>query len=297
VKAKANKVLIVGASGFLGRALMRLPDVGLERVPTVRHAIPDLRGSLRLDLTNSEEVMAVVGRSKPAWVVNAAAETSVDRCEADPSRTRRVHVDGTTNLVRACEEAGAGLITISTNYVFDGEAGPYDEGDETNPLNVYGQTKLEAESVVLQASCQGVVVRAAVLYGYHQGSRPNFVTWSYSSLRDGKPIRVVTDECTNPTHVDELARFLLGLCHSDFAGTIHFAGLDYLSRYQMVERICDVCRLDFSLVTPVVSAALGQFARRPLQAGLRIDKLNTMFAPKLRSFEDHLRDLSEKMQS
>jgi dTDP-4-dehydrorhamnose reductase len=293
VNNSKSKLLIIGASGFLGRALMNVPDIDIDRIPATRGAVSDFPDSVRLDLTRPDEVMAAMVRIRPDWVINAAADTGVDKCEGDPERTRLVHVGGTRDLARACEKTGAGLISISTNYVFDGEAGPYDENDETNPLNVYGRTKLEAESIVLDASSRGVVVRTAVLYGYHVGSRPNFVTWAINSLSAGKPIRVVTDECTNPTQVDELARFLLSLCKTDFGGIIHFAGVDYLSRYQMVERICKEYNLDLELVTPVASVVLGQVARRPLQAGLRIDRLDAQFKLQLRTFEEHLKDLVE----
>ncbi len=290
-------MLIVGASGFLGRALVKTAiQGGIDHVSSMRQVNGDSSDSVRLDLADPDQVMAAIDQSRPTWVVNAAAETGVDRCEADPERTRQIHVEGTRYLARACEETGAGLVSISTNYVFDGENGPYSEDDSTNPLNMYGRTKLESETVTLEAACQSVVVRTAVLYGYHEGSRPNFVTWAVESLSQGQPIRVVTDECTNPTQVDELASFLLGLCSGGFEGLIHFAGLDFLSRYAMVERICRVFDLDPGLVTPVESTALGQAARRPLQAGLQIERLKQVFGPNLKSFDAHLECLAATLK-
>ena len=248
-----------------------------------------------MDVTDADAVVEAISRVRPDWVINAAAEAGVDRCERAPALARRVNVCGTGNLVRACEDAATGLVTVSTNYVFDGLAGPYTENDPTNPVNVYGQTKLDAEAPVLASSCRGIVVRTAVLYGYRAGCRPNFVTWALESLRRGETIRVVTDEWANPTHVDELAVFLLGLCRGDFGGVVHFAGPEYLSRYEMVKRICRCFKFDEDLVVPVTSRALGQIARRPPGAGLKIDLARGRFNPVLRSFSENLKRTGRRM--
>jgi dTDP-4-dehydrorhamnose reductase len=290
-------VLIVGASGFLGRALCDVPFEGLRRLPAVRAPGPPFLGSdcLRMDVTDAEAVDDAVARVRPDWVINAAAEAGVDRCERDPDLAHRVNVYGTRNLVRACENAGSGLVTVSTNYVFDGLAGPYAETDPTNPINVYGRTKLEAEAGVLTSPCQGIVVRTAVLYGYRAGCRPNFVTWALESMLRGETIRVVTDEWANPTFVDELALFLLGLCGREFRGLVHFAGPEFLSRYEMAERICRCFDLDADLVVPVTSEKLGQIAPRPPGAGLKLDRARRLFNPVLRSFSDNLERIGRDM--
>lgn len=290
-------VLIVGASGFLGRALCDVPFEGLRRIPAARtpRAPYSVSDCLRVDLTDAVSVRETIARVRPDWVINAAAEAGVDRCERDPDLACRVNVCGTRNLVRACEDAATGLVTVSTNYVFDGLAGPYAETDPANPVNVYGQTKLDAEVLLLASSCRGVVVRTAVLYGYRADCRPNFVTWALESLLRGETIRVVTDEWANPTHVDELAVFLLGLCRGDFRGVVHFAGPEYLSRYEMVRRICRCFDFDEDLVVPVTSRELGQTATRPPGAGLKLDLARGRFNPALRSFSENLKATGRKM--
>ena len=217
--------------------------------------------------------------------------TSVDGCERNPALARAIHVDGTRNLVQACERIGCGLVNLSTNYVFDGEKGPYAEGDEAQPVNVYGQTKLESEAILLNALCPGIVVRTAVLYGFHPSCRPNFVTWSILSLARREAIRVVIDEWTNPTFVDELAAFILQLCRTDFRGVVHFGGADFLTRLEMVERICAVMGLDFSLVSSTTSAEFGQLAQRPLRAGLTTALARTLCDIVPASFDRNLRQL------
>ena len=290
-------VLIVGASGFLGGALCGLPDAGMRLVPTVRERRRQFTGDdcWQMDITDPAQVDSVIAAVRPRWVINTAAATSVDGCEEDPAWAHRVHVDGTRHLVRACERASCGLITLSTNYVFDGTAGPYGEDDEPDPPNVYGRTKLEAEHLVLGAGCPGAVVRTAVLFGYRPGSRPNFLTWAVGSLARGERIRVVTDERANPTLVDDLAAFLVFLCLRDFQGLIHFAGGELLTRYEMVEQICACFGLDDRLAIPVSSAELAQKAPRPLEAGLTIDRARRLFDRPISSFSENLQRLSARI--
>ena len=158
-------------------------------------------------------------------------------------------------------------------------------------MNVYGQTKLESEEILLRALCPGIVVRTAVLYGFRPACRPNFVTWAISSLSDHRAIRVVTDEWANPTFVDELAAFILELCQTDFRGVVHFGGADFLTRFEMVERICAVMGFDFSLVSATSSTELGQLAQRPRRAGLTMDLAKTLCRIAPAPFEDNLRRL------
>ena len=288
--ASENTVLVVGATGLLGRTLCEVDVPGVCCIPAARTP-GGLPGCRPLDITLPDQVDALIEAVQPRWVVNTAAVTHVDQCEGDPELAYRVHVAGTRNLVRACEKTGSGLITLSTNYVFDGTRGCYGETDAPRPLNAYGRTKLESEAYVLNARCPGVVVRTAVLYGYQPECRPNFVTWAAGALASGKTIRVVTDERANPTDVTELAVFLLRLCQKDFQGVVHFGGRDFLSRYDMVSRLCACLSLDFDRVIPVLSAELGQKARRPLQAGLKTDRAQSLCGLSLAPFDHNLKQL------
>lgn len=284
-------VLIIGANGFLGQVLCNIPRPGLARIPVSR--IASTKSKYRqMDITILEQVESVINEVAPEWVINTAAVTNVDWCEKNPKWARKVHVDGTRNLIQACEKAGSGLISISTNYVFDGVGNLYEEEDKPNPLNVYGQTKSDCESLALRADCKSIVVRTAVLYGYCPGCRPNFLTWAVGSLAHGKKIRVVTDEWANPTYVNELAKFLLMLCREDFQGLIHFGGQEFFTRYEMVKQICSCYSLDFTLVTPVTSSEMGQVARRPLRAGLKIERARKNFGWLMVPFEENLQNLA-----
>ena len=283
-------VLVVGASGTLGRQLLiDMPHaVGTTRSDSARN--------LKMEIKDEDQVHRVIGDVRPSCVINTAAMTSVDGCERDPATAQKVHVDGTRHLVRACEAHGARLIHLSTNYVFDGTAGPYGEEDPTNPLSVYGQSKLESEPLVLEGASPGIVVRTAVFYG-EEFDRPNFLTWALSELVSGRPIRIVTDECANPTYVPELSAALTALASPTFkqAGLFHTAGADFMSRYEMVIGLCDVFGLDQDLVAPVVSQDLQQAAARPTRAGLRTEKVQESARVSFRPYRVNLSELKDRI--
>ncbi len=277
------RVLVIGATGFLGRGLV---DSGEEMLPAARHP-PAEEGWIQLDLEDTARLAHTLDRTQPDWVVNAAAVTSVDGCESDPEAARRVHVDAVEELARACGDRAIRLIQLSTNYVFDGEEGPYGEEDAANPLSVYGRTKLEGEERALSVS-DACVVRTAVLYGYHPHARPNFVTWALAALEAGETIRVVTDEWSNPTYLPELVTSIRGLIDERASGIYHVAGSDYLTRFKMVESLCEVFGLGVDRVESVTSAELGQKARRPLRAGLRTDRIEALLSLGRQSFRQNL---------
>jgi len=287
-----DALLVVGATGFLGRTICDLSPNAWTCIPASRHG----QGHTPIHLTDEASVMDAVMAVRPRWVINAAAMTSVDGCERDPDSAYAVHVDGTRHLVRACERADCGLITLSTNYVFDGEAGIYNERDEAHPPNVYGQSKLESEAVAANANCPHIVIRTAVLYGYRVGCRPNFVTWALGALEKGEAIRVVTDEWTNPTYIDDLAMFIFELCQSSFQGLVHFGGREFLSRFEMVERMCRVFGYDLNLVTPVTSAEFKQPAKRPLKAGLCTDLAGRLSTLKPKDYDGSLIEIQKLLQ-
>lgn len=288
-KPNRTKILVIGGRGNLGRQLLwDLPNgIGTSR---------EGEGSdEKLDITNGDQVGEVIDRIQPRCVINTAAMTSVDACERDPDAAHSIHVAGTANLVRACEKTGSRLIQLSTNYVFDGEKGPYLEDDTPVPLNVYGRTKLESERRALEASCSCTIVRTAVFYGAER-ERPNFVTWALRELLLGKPIRIVTDEWSNPTYVPDLSQAIVHLLqHEGQRGIFHVAGTDFFSRFEMVQVLCDVFGLDSSLVTPVVAADLGQDAARPHRAGLDTARIQAAMGRSFRSFRDNLIALKDQI--
>ena len=269
------RLLVTGAHGLLGRALLQAaPTEGMEYVGCGRQgAAVGQVPCHAIDLTDRDAVMALWRRLRPDRVIHTAAVTNVDQCETEPELARRVNLEVVENVVAACVEVGAGVAHLSTDYVFDGEAGPYSEQDVPQPLSVYGRMKLASEAVVLDAGVDGLVVRTLWLYGHLRCVRPNLVTWPLAALARGEDMRIVNDQWGNPTYVHDLARALVQLSGQGVGGLFHMGGATFLTRDELVRQVAAHFRLDASAVATMTTASAGQAARRPLRSGLRTDNI------------------------
>lgn len=240
------KVLVTGAAGQLGRALRTaLPERGHEMVAADR---------ARLDVTDPDAARSLFSAERPDAVINAAAWTDVDGAEADPEGAARVNAEGAGNLARAAEEIGAEIVQVSTDYVFDGEAdAPYDERAETNPLQVYGRTKLAGEEAVREACARHYVVRTAWVY---DTAGKNFAL-TMKGLSERRDIRVVSDQVGSPTYVPHLAAGLVRLLGSGRHGTWHMAGGGQASWFELASAIFAALGTD----TPVAPCTTEEFPR------------------------------------
>jgi dTDP-4-dehydrorhamnose reductase len=286
------KALIFGCNGLLGQTLLRnLPSgwtaegAGLEAEPVLPSRIGAYR---RLDITDRAQVAAVVDASKPDLLINAAAITDVDLCERDPALGDRVNRDAVGHMAAT----GVRLVHVSSDYVFDGEAGPYSEDAPVNPLSHYGRSKLESEPLVL-ANPRSLVVRTMTLWGRGKGMKTSFVDFVKNSLEQNKPIRIVTDQWGNPTLAEDLALAMWKLAAGGHAGIYHAVGADWNSRYDWALAIADFYGLDATFINPCLTSDLNQQARRPLQSGLRTDKLLRDTGFRLRGVEAQLRRSGE----
>lgn len=250
------RIVVTGADGQLGRDLAGAL-AGHEAV---------LLGRKDLDVTDVDTTAVVLESAMPDAIIHAAAWTDVDGCEQDPERAHRDNVEGTVNVVSA---AGAAfVVVVSTDYVFDGTAGrAYDETDEPNPLQVYGNTKLHAERAATAMWDAVAVVRSAWLYGA-QTTHGNFVTSILKAAASG-PIEVVDDQVGSPTATVDLARALVALCEQPVAGTFHVVNEGEVSRAAFAQAILESAGMDPSLVRPVsTDQAPPRAAKRPAFAPL-----------------------------
>jgi len=267
-----EKILVTGASGLLGSKLVKALSDGYEVIPT-HNTHPSHPDSIRMDIVDGNEVARVLSAVKPEFVVHAAAETNVDKCETDRKLAWSVNAEGTRNIAEACGKIGAKLVYVSTDYVFDGKKGLYSENDEANPVNYYGVTKLEGERFVRELCEDFIIVRTSVLYGWHP-NRANFVTWVVDSLRNGKAISVAEDHHNSPTLADSLAEMIVEIVGVDATGVYHLAGSERISRCDFAMKIADVFGFDRSLVTPVKMENLKVWvAKRPRDSSLSVDKV------------------------
>ena len=269
-------LLITGSNGLLGTALVKHAALDYEVVGTSAALPTGVHQPLlfyQADIRNAGAVQAVMEKVQPTAVLHTAAMTNVDACQQDPELAYAVNVDGTKHVARAARDVGAKLIALSSDYVFSGERGPYDEEDAVGPISVYGRTKLQAEEAVRESGVDYCIARTSVLFGWYMGARVNFVTWLIDTLRAGREVNIVTDQTNAPTLTDNAAEMLLALVERDAQGVFHTAGGEWLSRYDFARRIAKRFELEASLIQPVLSADLQQPARRPVHSGLRVDKV------------------------
>lgn len=207
------KLLVIGAEGQLGSEVAALAEG--------RHAVTGV-GREDCDITDLNSLREVVRGCLPDGIVNAAAYTDVDGCEANRLRAFRVNALGARNVAIAARECGAKLIHVSTDYVFSGEKGaPYHEFDEPHPINLYGQSKLLGEQLVKEQTSCFFIVRTSWLYGSHG---KNFVNTMLRLAREKAELNVVDDQRGSPTYAKDLAAQISTLLDTDLFGTYHAAG-------------------------------------------------------------------------
>lgn len=271
-----NRVLITGANGLLGQWLLNVLANDYEVHALGLQAQPRLPGGHFQyhagDITDRQLLRELAQAIVPKFIINAAAFTDVDGSETQRELCWKVNVTGVENLVYAAQKVQARLVHVSTDYVFDGKAGPYCEEDRPNPLGFYARAKLAGENVLLNSEANFAIARTMVLYGSGFQIRPNFVTWLIKQLRAGKPVRIVDDQWGNPTLASELAQALRVLAESGRRGIYHLSGSEVCDRYAFAGKIAEVFDLDAGLIQAIKTADLQQAAPRPLRSGFDIAK-------------------------
>ncbi len=298
------KVLITGSNGLLGQKLVKK----LKHDPEVT-LIATARGNNRLsatdgyeyrslDITDEQAVKSLMKELKPDVIINTAAMTNVDACEAEKDQCDLLNVKAVEYLVEAAEANDSHLIHVSTDFIFDGKNGPYSEKDEPLPLSYYGQSKLKAERIVLKSSASSAILRTVLVYGIAEDmSRSNIVLWAKSALEAGKSINVVDDQFRTPTLAEDLADGCILAAKKKANGIYNISGKDQLSVLQIVQRVCDFWKLDGSLINTVSSTTLNQPARRPPVTGFIIEKARKDLGYEPHSFTEGLALVDQQLKA
>jgi dTDP-4-dehydrorhamnose reductase len=246
-----RRVVVTGAGGLLGASVAKRFD----DVVAFDHA--------SLDITDADAVHAAIERAQPAVVVHCAAMTNVDACEEHPDEAFRVNSDGSHNVASAASHVGASIVAVSTDYVFDGAQGPYAEDAETDPIQVYGESKLAGEHAVREATERHFIVRSAWIYG---PAGKNFIS-RIPALVEQDEINAVKDQIGSPTYAPDLADAIVALAASDRYGTYHVVNEGFCTFAELI-----AFGLGFlgakTKVNEVEVASLGRPAPRPLDTRL-----------------------------
>lgn len=266
------RIFVTGGGGLLGS---KLAEIALEEGHKVfsgyNHNLPEKGMPVKFELTVDSSISKAVDLARPEAIFHTAALTDVDRCEAERDLAWRINARGTKILAEAAKDAGAFLVYISTDYVFDGNKGLYGEDDATNPISHYGYTKLLGEKY---SDC---VARTCVIYGSRPSSgKVNFALWIIDNLQKGEGIRVVTDQYISPTLNTNLAKMLLEAGERRLEGIYHLAGAERISRYDYACRLADAFELDKDLIAPSKMADVGWKAKRPMDSSMDVSKAARM---------------------
>jgi dTDP-4-dehydrorhamnose reductase len=245
---------------------------------------------LPLDVRDRDSVLSLVSNVAPDVVFLAASCTNVDYCELNRESAYSINVAGTKHVTDAVRRVGAKLVFFSSDYIFDGRAGPYAEDEPASPISEYGRQKLIGEHLVALNVEDYLVLRTTVVYGWEPQGK-NFVQRLIGTLGEGKPTKVPGDQIGTPTYAPNLADAALELAALPIKGVVNVAGPTLASRYQLAVSVAEAFGLDPTLIEKVPTALLQQPARRPLNAGLQIAKAAKLLQTKLMSYEEALKTM------
>jgi dTDP-4-dehydrorhamnose reductase len=295
---RKTKVLLTGASGFLGFNLMSLLKTELELYGTYCTNPPPIEGYrlIKLDVTSPENVKEVLETIEPEVIIHAAAKADVDFCEKNHDISFKVNVCGSENLARRAELVGARFIYLSTDHVFDGEKGDYSEEDNPKPTCFYGTTKLEAEKRVLNVSDNLSILRLSLIYGSKGHSNIGFVYKLVEYLKAGQPFRLFTDQYCTPVYLDDVAVALKRIIlDKSFRGLYHLGGPQRLSRWEFGQVLAEVFGFSRGLLSPIKMDDLPAMMARPRDCSLNSSRLYEGLGSHPTSVREGLQKLKQVM--
>jgi dTDP-4-dehydrorhamnose reductase len=296
------KILLTGSNGLLGQKLVKLitEETNHDLVATSR-GDNRLKGSSfkykSLDITNKQEVDAIIDQVKPDVIINTAAMTNVDQCEEDKENCDLLNVESVRYLVEASERNNCFLVHLSTDFIFDGEDGPYNEDAEANPVSYYGESKLKAEEIIKNSKIDWAIVRTVLVYGIAEDmSRSNIILWVKKSLEKNVQINVVDDQWRTPTLAEDLAKGCLLIAEKNAKGVFNISGKDMLTPYDMAIKTADFFKLDKSYIQQTDGSKFTQVAKRPPKTGFVLDKAINELGYSPVSFEEGIAILADQIK-
>ena len=297
------RVLITGSNGLLGQKLLYKlrKDSSVELFATSKgeNRVSEKNNYtyFDLDITNKDAVTQLIASERPQVVINTAAMTNVDLCEDEKQACDALNVDAVQYLADACEKIDAHLIQISTDFIFDGEDGPYTEQDKPNPLSYYGLSKLKSEQLLQAHSVKWTVLRTIIVFGVGEKlSKGNIVLWAKGALEKGDPLNIIDDQFRAPTLADDLADICILAAKKKAYGIFNASGKDIMSIYEIVERIAKHYGNSTENLNKISTATLKQKAGRPPRTGFILDKSRNQLGYNPHSFEECLTIIDEQLK-
>lgn len=280
----SRTTLLTGSSGFLGRYLLKYsPSEGQKIFAHYRTEPPVHYGRnvefVQLDFL--EDDWRVLEAKRPELIIHTAAMAAIDECEVKPEISHHINFEATRRLADLAAQCHARFIFISSDVVFDGSKGQYREDDLPNPKGVYANSKLQAENYLLEHLPDVIVIRPSIFYGLTLNGRPSFTQTMLRNLHQGKQVFLFTDQYRSPLLVNNLAESIWEIADLDFKGVLHLGGPERMSRMEMGELLCDMFKLDRSLLVPIQSAQANLIAPRPLDCSLNSSRARQLLKTEL----------------
>ena len=295
------KILVTGANGLLGQTITRqllekkYDVVATGRGPDRAEVTPSATVHYKsIDITDGPAIEQFIIENKPSVIVHAAAMTQVDQCELHKQECYNINVTATRFIIDAAKATGARFILVSTDFIFDGNEGPYKEDAEPAPVNYYGSTKMVAEKAVMESGLDYAIARTILVYGVVPATgRSNIIGFVRESLEQNKPIKMVTDQVRTPTFVEDLARGIILIIEKNGRGIYHLSGEQQMTPYDIAIETAKYFGLDGSLIAKSTSDEIKQPAVRPPKTGFDISKAKKELGYQPRTFQEGLEALKQ----
>ena len=272
-------ILVTGADGMLGTDLVAA-FISSGHYNVLSSTI------LHMDITNLRQVEEFFVKTKPAAVIHCAAYTAVDKAELEPETAYSINAEGTHNIAFACRNIDARMVYISTDYVFDGtKEQPYSEGDQPNPINVYGASKLRGERYMADILEEYMIVRVSWLNGVHCTYGFNFIETMLKLASKHDPLRVVSDQHGSPTFTFDLADAIVRLFETGEKGIFHITNNGITTWYDFARAVFNEFQISNVSIVPISTAEYKSAAKRPLNSVLVSTRLEKLNIPPLRHWQ------------
>ena len=262
------RALVIGGSGFIGRYLMNY--FSCHGTSTSGET-----GYIKLNIADTKSLNIILKEENPDLVINASGITNVDYCETHIDEVMKINGFAVENLANAAEDVGATLCHISTDYVYSGEGCKYTEEDETEPVNVYGKSKLLGEELI--RGRKNIILRISTPYGFNITKKKiTFLEFIVSNLKAKKPVKIVDDQFTSPTFLNEIPAAIETLCSLKKTGIYNLGSTECLSRFEFAGIVSTAFKLNNELILRAKTSDIPFIAQRPKKCCMSNEKLKSI---------------------
>jgi len=290
------RFLVTGSTGLIGSQLIKdLVKQNFTVYSCFHNTEPDYGIPIKLDLTESDKIIQTLKETRPDIIIHLAAITDVEFCEMQEQITFQVNTKATEILAKQAAKQKSFFIYVSTDYVFDGKNGLKKEDDLTSPLGNYGKSKLDGEEILRNLTSKWCIARTSTPFGIHQ-KKKSFPIWVKENLQSKKKIKIVKDQYTSPTYVQNLSRMLIEVAIRQITGVIHLAGASRISRYDLALLVAEKFNLDRKLIIPTRTEEMNWKAKRPEDSSLDVSFATSILNEKPMEIEQGLELLFSEFQ-